>query len=62
MQNITDIPKLMQAGMDHHRSGRLRQAQVNYQQILGLQPGNLDAAHLLGLSLHQMVMRLRVVI
>jgi len=39
--------------MQHHRAGRLSQAEQLYSQVLAHQPGHFDAMHLLGVIAHQ---------
>lgn len=39
--------------MQHHRSGRLREAELHYRQALRAQPQNADALHYLGLIANQ---------
>ena len=43
-----DVTQLLQAAVSHHRAGRLREAQVAYQQALALDPNNADALGRLG--------------
>ncbi len=40
--------------MSHHQAGSFKQAESYYQQILGTQPDNAEANHLLGLMAHQL--------
>lgn len=42
------IPSAIQAGLEHHQSGRLQQASAIYQQILQIEPNHPDALHFLG--------------
>ncbi len=49
----SDISKLIQNGLEHHRSGRLQEAEAIYQQVLKEQPRNPDAWHLRGVLAHQ---------
>jgi len=49
----SDISQLIQTGFEHHRSGRLREAEAIYRSILKQQPGHPDALHLLGVMAHQ---------
>ncbi|MBF0584316.1 MAG: tetratricopeptide repeat protein, partial [Magnetococcales bacterium] len=44
---------LMQEALQHHRSGRLKEAEALYQRILERQPNSADAMHLLGHLWHQ---------
>lgn len=39
--------------MQHHRAGRLAEAEAAYRAILAADPGNIDALHLLGVVAHQ---------
>jgi len=43
-----DVAKQLQAGLGHHQSGRLREAEAIYQSILREHPQHPDALHLLG--------------
>jgi len=38
----------IEAAVEHHRAGRLQQAEASYRQVLAEQPRNFDALHLLG--------------
>ena len=51
--DLTSIPALIQAAMEHHQAGRLPEAEAVYQQILQVVPHNPDALHLLGVIAHQ---------
>jgi protein O-GlcNAc transferase len=42
-------PTPLEAGLAHHKEGRLREAEAAYRQILSDQPNNADALHFLGL-------------
>lgn len=44
---------LMQQGLEHHRAGRLAEAETLYHQILTHHPNNADTLHLLGHLCHQ---------
>lgn len=46
------MTKIEQA-LEHHRAGRLQQAEVIYRQILSQEPCQPDALHLLGVAAHQ---------
>ncbi|MFM9967453.1 MAG: tetratricopeptide repeat protein [Burkholderiales bacterium] len=48
------IPPSIDAGLHHHRAGRLPQAEAIYWQVLQTDPGNSDALHLLGVIASQM--------
>ncbi len=43
-----DIPRDLSTAIDHHRAGRLAQAEELYRQILEVSPEHQDALHLLG--------------
>lgn len=43
-----DVAKQLQAGLEHHQSGRLREAESAYQSVLREHPKHPDALHLLG--------------
>ena len=53
MAMSSNIPNLLQTGFEHHRSGRLREAEAIYRSILQQQPDHPDALHLLGVMAHQ---------
>lgn len=44
---------LLQTALDHHRNGRLAEAEAGYRRLLAQEPGNANALHLLGLACHQ---------
>ena len=44
-----DPRAVLEAGMRHHKSGNLPQAESHYRQVLAVQPGNPDALYLLGM-------------
>jgi tetratricopeptide (TPR) repeat protein len=46
-------PVSFEAGLAHHRAGRLPQAEAIYRQILASEPNHADSLHLLGLVLLQ---------
>lgn len=48
-----DGAKEIQNGIALHQAGRLAEAMAIYRRVLGAQPNNPDAHHLLGLALHQ---------
>lgn len=48
-----ELARLIQKGLEHHRAGRLREAEACYQSVLQQQPGNPDALHLIGVIAHQ---------
>src|SRR3954464_7574769 len=43
----------VRAGLEHHRAGRLREAQAEYAGALALDPENIDALHFSGVVAHQ---------
>nr|WP_211112341.1 tetratricopeptide repeat protein [Azospirillum soli] len=44
---------MLDAAIDHHRAGRLAEAQALYDHILALAPAHADVLHLSGLAAHQ---------
>ena len=42
------LPEALQVAVQHHRSGRLAEAEALYRQILAAQPEHVDALHFLG--------------
>ncbi len=49
----TTIAESLQAGLEHHRAGRLREAEAMYRDVLSRHPRNAQAIHLLGLIAYQ---------
>ncbi len=47
------ISKLLKAGVELHRSGRLTEAEAYYRRVLAARPDHADGLHLLGLVAHQ---------
>lgn len=47
------LQAFLAVGIDHHRAGRLPQAEAAYREILNIQPSNPDAFNLLGTVAHQ---------
>jgi protein O-GlcNAc transferase len=47
------IQEAVDLAVQHHRAGRLREAEQLYRQVLGQQPEHVDAMHLLGVIAHQ---------
>lgn len=45
--------QLLQTALHHHQSGRLREAEVIYRQVLAKEPNDADATHFLGLIAQQ---------
>ncbi|MFO1083238.1 MAG: tetratricopeptide repeat protein [Reyranellaceae bacterium] len=50
---VVDIPRLLGEALAHHRAGRLSNAEPLYRQVLGIEPRQPDALHLLGVLAHQ---------
>jgi predicted O-linked N-acetylglucosamine transferase (SPINDLY family) len=48
-----NLDQLLETGAEHHRAGRLGEAEVIYRQILSQDPDYADALHLLGVLAHQ---------
>ena len=48
-----NISVMLQEALEHHQAGRIDQAELFYEEILGLSPENLDALHFLGLIAYQ---------
>ena len=53
MPDIVAVGSRLQEAVLLHQSGQLKQAATIYQQVLDVEPGNVDALHLLGLVSHQ---------
>jgi len=49
----TTIQEALNQAIQHHRAGRLQEAEIIYRQILSAQPNDPDALHLLGVIAHQ---------
>ena len=47
-KNPAEVEKQLDSGIEHHQSGRLKEAEACYQQVLQWQPNHADAWHLLG--------------
>ncbi len=47
------IPQAFAAAVQHHQAGRLAEAERIYRQILGINPSNVNALHLLGVVAQQ---------
>ena len=56
MATMTQIPiqQALRVAVEHHRAGRLREAEAIYRQILSVQPTQPDALHLLGVLAGQL--------
>ena len=50
---MIEIPAAIGAALQHHRAGRLAQAEAIYREVLREAPGHPDALHLLGMLAHQ---------
>ncbi len=48
-----DVGDRLRTAVDHHQSGRLREAETAYRDVLVGHPDNPDALHLLGLVTHR---------
>jgi predicted O-linked N-acetylglucosamine transferase (SPINDLY family) len=51
--NAMTIQQAFDLALQHHRSGRLRDAECVYRQILAVQPNHAEAMHHLGILAHQ---------
>ena len=47
--NKDAVQTKLEEGLEHHRRGNLREAEVFYREVLGVTPDQLDALNLLGL-------------
>src|SRR5690242_220265 len=47
------VPQALQIAVEHHRAGRLAEAEGIYRQILQVDPNNVNAVHFLGSIAHQ---------
>jgi predicted O-linked N-acetylglucosamine transferase (SPINDLY family) len=52
-QILMTLDEALQLALQHHRAGRLAEAEPIYRQVLAQQPDHPDALHLLGLIAHQ---------
>ena len=43
----------LELAVEHHRAGRLDQAEALYRKVIAIQPNEADALHLLGMLAHQ---------
>jgi len=50
---MNDLAELLQSGLEHHRAGRLVEAERNYRHVLDIHPRHAKAFHLLGLVAFQ---------
>ena len=50
---MSTINETLQSGVEHHRAGRLREAEEMYRKVLELHPRHAGAVHLLGLLAFQ---------
>ncbi len=53
MSHDVTVAETIAVALEHHRAGRLTQAQGIYHQVLTADPGNFDALHLSGVAAHQ---------
>ncbi len=47
------IAQLLETALEHHRAGKLPEAEETYRQILAQRPAHFDSIHLLGVIAHQ---------
>ena len=52
MTQVTVAQAILMA-IEHHRAGRLREAESIYRQVLAAEPNHPDALHFLGVLAHQ---------
>src|SRR5438045_3643916 len=52
-QSGVNLQSLLEQALEHHRAGRLPQAEQIYRQVLGVDARNFAALHMLGLLAHQ---------
>lgn len=48
------IAEAIQAGIQRHQAGRVAEAEQIYRQVLSVEPGNVEALHLLGVAMSQL--------
>jgi len=53
MNSAQDITSILKLALRYHREGNLDDAKCLYQRVLGMEPQNADALHLLGLIVYQ---------
>ncbi|WP_420477338.1 tetratricopeptide repeat protein, partial [Noviherbaspirillum sp. ST9] len=53
LQADSALPSSVEAALEHHRAGRLAEAEQIYRRVLQEQPTNIDALHSFGLLFHQ---------
>ena len=53
MNTAQDIIPILKLALRYHREGNLDYAKHVYQHVLGIDPQNADALHLLGISVYQ---------
>ena len=51
--SASQVPPSIQEALALHKKGQLGQAEAIYRQLLGIDPTNADALHLLGVIAHQ---------
>lgn len=52
-EQIATVPEAMRIAIEHHRAGRLKEAEAIYRKVLDVEPTHADALHLLGLILYR---------
>jgi len=52
-QKSQNLQRMMDSALEHHRNGRLREAEKDYKRILAINPRHPDCLHLLGMIAYQ---------
>src|ERR1700722_15233513 len=52
--NSLNLQRLFARATEHHRAGRLKEAEADYRRVLAAEPGHADSLHLLGLVAAQL--------